>query len=105
MNSAPRSVNLKGVKTSEEPENAASKGTHEEAEMKKAGSSNITFVDTTMAVLEFLEDTATKGPWLEDITDIRENTITSVDIISQMKPDLINAVFLLDPYQHESTHY
>ena len=37
-----------------------SNGTHEEAEMEKAGSSNITFGDTTMAVLEFLEDTATK---------------------------------------------
>lgn len=112
MNSAPRSLDLKAVKTPEKPENAASKGTHEEAEMKKAGSSNITFGDTTMAVLEFLEYTnyqkgleKKKGPWLEDITDIRENNTTSVDIISQMKPDLINAVFLLDPYQHESTHY
>ena len=34
-----------------------SNGTHEEAEMEKAGSSNITFGDTTMAVLEFLEYT------------------------------------------------
>ena len=65
MNSTPQSVDLKAVKTSEKTENAASfceksKGTHEEAEMEKAGSSNITFGDTTMAVLEFLEDTATK---------------------------------------------
>ena len=65
VNSTPQSVDLKAVKTSEKTENAASfceksKGTHEEAEMEKAGSSNITFGDTTMAVLEFLEDTATK---------------------------------------------
>lgn len=38
-----------------------SKGTREEAEMEKAGSSDITFADTTVAVLEFLEDTATKS--------------------------------------------
>ena len=53
---------MKAVKTSEETENAASfceksKGTHEEAEMEKAGSSNITFGDTAMAVLGLLEDT------------------------------------------------
>ena len=53
---------MKAVKTSERTENAApfcekSKGTHEEAEMEKAGSSNITFGDTTMAVLELLEYT------------------------------------------------
>ena len=52
---------MKAVKTSEKTENAApfcekSKGTHEEAEMEKAGSSIITFGDTTLVLLEFLED-------------------------------------------------
>lgn len=63
--------------------------THVEAEMDKTGST-ITFILTTLDVLGFLEDTDYQkdlGP--EDVTDIRENTTTSADIISQMAQDHI----------------